>query len=83
MKHFTESAGQQRVARDFLEALIFLLLPLHSDNPNILFQETVVKKVDEIKKQIKELHKKAVNLQKQAKKELEETIFGEAPETKN
>ena len=83
MSYFTGSAGQQRVGMDFLEALTFPLLPLHSNNPNILSQETVVRKVDDIRKQIKHLHKKAIDLRKQAKKEFEKTVFGETQETKN
>lgn len=77
MSYFTGSAGQQRVGTDFLKALTLPLLPLHSNNPNILSQEIVVKRVNEIRKQIKELHKKALDLRKQAKKEFEEAIFGE------
>ena len=77
MSYFTGSAGQQRVGTDFLEALTLPLLPLHSDNPNVLTQETVVKKVATIRNQIKELHIKAGDIRKQAKKEFEEAIFGE------
>ena len=78
MSYFTGSAGQQRVGTDFLKALTFPLLPLRSNNPNILSQETVVKKVEEVRTQIKELHQKAIDLRKQAKKEFEEAVFGEA-----
>ena len=77
MSYFTGSAGQQRIGVNFLKALTLPLLPLHSNNPNILSQEIVVKRVGEIRKQIKELHKKALKLRKQAKKEFEEAIFGE------
>lgn len=77
MSYFTGSAGQQRVGTDFLEALTLPLLPIHSDNPNILTQETVVKKVAEIRKQIKELHIKAADIRKQSEKEFEEAIFSE------
>lgn len=77
MNYFTGSAGQQRVGTDFLEALTLPLLPIHSDNPNILTQETVVKKVAEIRKQIKELHIKAADIRKQSEKEFEEAIFSE------
>ncbi|SCH05494.1 EcoKI restriction-modification system protein HsdS [uncultured Ruminococcus sp.] len=77
MSYFTGSAGQQRVGTDFLEALTLPLLPIHSDNPNILTQETVVNKVAEIRKQIKELHIKAADIRKQSEKEFEEAIFSE------
>ena len=77
MSYFTGSAGQQRVGTDFLEALTLPLLPIHSDNPNILTQETVVNKVAEIRKQIKELHIKATDIRKQSEKEFEEAIFSE------
>ncbi len=76
--YFTGSAGQQRVGTDFLEALTLPQLPLHSNNPNVLTQETVVKKVATIRNHIKELHIKAVDVRKQAKKEFEEAVFGEA-----
>ena len=78
MSYFTGSAGQQRVGTDFLEALTLPQLPLHSDNPNVLTQETVVKKVATTRDQIKELHIKAADIRKQAKKEFEEAVFGEA-----
>ncbi len=78
MSYFTGSAGQQRVGTDFLKALTLPLLPLRSNDPDILSQETVVKKVDEIRKQIKGLHEKAIDLRKQARKEFEEAVFGEA-----
>lgn len=83
MSYFTGSAGQQRVGTDFLEALTLPLLPLHSKNPDVITQETVVKKVDEIRKQIKELHTKAANIRKQTKIEFEEAVFGEAQEVEN
>lgn len=75
--YFTGSAGQQRVGTDFLEALTLPLLPLHSEDPDVITQETVAKKVIEIRRQINELHIKAANIRKQAKKEFEEVIFGE------
>ena len=78
MSYFTGSAGQQRVGTDFLEALTLPLLPIHSEDPNVMTQETVVRKVTEIRTQIKELHIKAVDIRKQAKKEFEEAVFGEA-----
>lgn len=77
MSYFTGSAGQQRVGTDFLKALTLPKLPLRSDDPNVTTQETIVKKVIEIRTQIKELHIKAANIRKQAKKEFEEAIFGE------
>lgn len=78
MSYFTGSAGQQRVGTDFLKALTLPKLPLRSDDPNVTTQETIVKKVIEIRTQIKELHIKATNIRKQAKKEFEEAVFGEA-----
>lgn len=75
--YFTGSAGQQRVGTDFLEALTLPQLPLRSDNPNVLTQEAVVKKVATIRNQIKELHIKAADVRKQARKEFEEAVFGE------
>ncbi len=77
MSYFTGSAGQQRVGTDFLKALTLPLLPLHSEDPDVITQETVVKKVFEIRKKINELHIKSANMRKQAKKEFEEAIFGE------
>lgn len=77
MSYFTGSAGQQRVGKDFLEALTLPLLPLHSEVPDVITQETVVKKAAEIRTQIKELHIKAADIRKQAKKEFEEAVFGE------
>lgn len=78
MSYFSGSAGQQRVGADFLEALTLPKLPLSSDDPNVLTQETVVKKVVAIRTQIKELQVKAAHTRKQAKKEFEEAIFVEA-----
>ena len=77
------SAGQQRIGTDFLEALTLPLLPLHSEDPNVTTQETVVKKVIEIRTQIKELHIKATNIREQAKKEFEEAVFGETQKVTN
>ena len=42
VSYFTGSAGQQRIGTDFLEALTLPLLPLHSEDPNVTTQETVV-----------------------------------------
>ena len=78
MSYFTGSAGQQRVGTDFLEALVLPKLPICSDDPDVLTQETVVKKVFAIRKQIKELHIKAAHMRTQAKDEFEEAVFGEA-----
>ena len=78
MSYLTGSAGQQRVGTDFLEALTLPLLPLHSEDPDVITQETVVKKMFEIRRQINELHIKAAKIRKQAKKKFEEAIFGEA-----
>lgn len=83
MSYFTGSAGQQRIGADFLEALTLPLLPLRSEDPNVTTQETVVKKVIEIRTQIKELHIKATNIREQAKKEFEEAIFGETQKVTN
>ena len=59
------------------------LLPLRSEDPNVTTQETVVKKVIEIRTQIKELHIKATNICEQAKKEFEEAVFGETQKITN
>lgn len=75
--YFTGSAGQQRVGMDFFEALTIPKLPICSNNLNQLTQETVVKKVYDIKSQIKELHKEAEYIRIRAKKEFEEAIFSE------
>lgn len=83
MSYFTGSAGQQRIGTDFLEALTLPLLPLRSEDPNVTTQETVVKKVIEIRTQIKELHIKATNIREQAKKEFEEAVFGETQKVTN
>lgn len=83
MSYFTGSAGQQRIGTDFLEALTLPLLPLRSEDPNVTTQETVVKKVIEIRTQIKELHIKATNICEQAKKEFEEAVFGETQKITN
>lgn len=77
MSYFTGSAGQQRVGTDFLEALTLPFLPVHSEEPDVVTQKTVVKKVVDIRRQINELHIKATNIRKKAKKEFEEAIFGE------
>lgn len=76
--YFTGSAGQQRVGTNFLEALTLPNLPLRSDDPSILTQETVVQKVFAIRAQIKELNEKAAQIREQAKKEFEEAVFSEA-----
>lgn len=76
--YFTGSAGQQRVGTNFLEALTLPNLPLRSDDPGILTQETVVQKVFAIRAQIKELNEKAAQIREQAKKEFEEAVFSEA-----
>ncbi|MBE7040668.1 MAG: hypothetical protein E7400_01730 [Ruminococcaceae bacterium] len=77
MSYFTGSAGQQRVGTDFLSALTLPLLPLRSDDRNVLTQETIVKKVAGIRNQIKELHLNAEKARIQARKDFEEVIFGE------
>ncbi len=77
MEYFTGSAGQQRVGTDFFEAITIPNLPICSENPNQLTQETVVNKVFAIKAKIKELHKEAAHIYAQAKKEFEEAIFSE------
>ena len=59
------------------------LLPLRSEDPNVTTQETVVKKVIEIRTQIKELHIKATYIREQAKKEFEEAVFGETQKVTN
>jgi len=77
MSYFTGSAGQQRVGTEFLEALTLPLLPLSSGDCNVLTQETIVKKVADIRTQIKKLHLKAEKARIQARKDFEEVIFGE------
>ena len=77
MNYFTGSAGQQRVSADFLEMLTLPRLPLHSDNSDVITQETIVKKFSAIRNQIKIKHEEAAKLRTQAKKEFEETIFNE------
>lgn len=75
MSYFTGSAGQQRVGTDFLEMLTLPKLPIHSDNPDVITQETIVKKVFDIRNQVRKMHTEAAKLRTQAKKEFEETIF--------
>ncbi len=75
MSYFTGSAGQQRVGTDFLEMLTLPKLPIHSDNPDVITQETIVKKVFDIRNQVRKMHTEAAKLHTQAKKEFEETIF--------
>lgn len=77
VNYFTGSAGQQRVGTDFLEALTIPKLPLRSDNPNILTQETVVKNVTAIRTQIKELRIEAEIIRGRAKKDFQEAVFGQ------
>ena len=78
MEYFTGSAGQQRVGTDFFETLTIPCLPIHSEVPNQLTQEKVVKKVFAINNQIKDLHQEAECIREQAKREFEEAVFGEA-----
>lgn len=78
MSYFTGSAGQQRVGTDFLEALTLPKLPIYSDDPTVLTQESVVLQVVEIGTQIRALRTKAAQAKKDAKREFEEAVFGEA-----
>ena len=78
MSYFTGSAGQQRVGTDFLEMLTFPKLPIYSDNPNVITQEAVVRKVFDIRNQVRKMRTQAKKLRTQAKKEFEEAVFNEA-----
>lgn len=69
-KHFTGSAGQQRVPRQFLESLNIPIPPL-------TFQEKIVKKISGIKKEAKKLKKLVQEKREVAKHDFEKEIFND------
>lgn len=69
MKHFTGSAGQQRVPKSYLENL---KIPI----PPIYVQKELTQYLESIKKQVRAKRIDSVLLKQEAQKEFENAIFG-------
>lgn len=75
MSYFTGSSGQQRVGKNFLEALTFPNIPLFSNGEREVSQEMIVNHIFSIKRKIKVLYEKEDELIRKAKSIFEEAVF--------
>ena len=73
--YFTGSAGQQRVAANFLEALTIPDIPLHSKDKNDITQEKIVSDIFAIKQKIKAELALSEKLRKKANDDFTDAVF--------
>ena len=73
--YFTGSAGQQRVAANFLEALTIPNIPLNSKDKNAITQEKIVSDIFSIKQKIKAELAQSEELRKKADEDFTAAVF--------